>query len=105
MGLAPPKILACCSSLATAFTGSFTVDGLGPSEDLGLLQLIGNCIHWILHCPRKKLQSRPLRCLLWIGFSELLMSTSAPVSPSLPVTVPPISSHPKVGMMLILESS
>ena len=26
-GLAPPKILACCCSFATAFTGSFTVRG------------------------------------------------------------------------------
>ena len=40
------------------------VDGLGPAEDLGLLQLIGHGIHWIFHCARQKLQSRPLRCLL-----------------------------------------
>ena len=44
-------------------------------------------------------------CLTWIGFSELLVATSASVSTSLPVAVPPISSHPKVGMMFILVSA
>ena len=43
--------------------------------------------------------------LTWVGFSELLVATSAPVSASLSVAVPPISSHTKVGVMVVLEST
>ena len=43
--------------------------------------------------------------LTWIGFPELLMSTSSPVSPSLSITVPPISSHPEVGVVIVLVTA